>query len=430
MPNVPLRSLVALAVAMVVVASPPAGGQDKAEKQYAHLQHPKGPSAGIKSEPVLGGGELVALLPNGTKVQILQVKGDPNIPSYKWYQVKVVDGGKAGVVGWASFEVVKVAPPAAALQGTKSPVPDGVVARARLLLTKPDLGTAAEPGNQVGTAPVGTLLRSLDKEPYKDDLAITWRRVAILSGDLKGKNGWVAANAVTKVFEIRLQAFIPAPVVGGPFHPPVSIPFPTTFPPPPDLRPLTPAVSGDNRTFEYDAKSSRAKQQALVAFGNVLPHKGDGVIFREWGVSHAYFPFQAEHVPGKVWWWHRLKSPDAPALRTEELEPADANSKVTIVSDEMGERVTVRLQLNGTVPVADFAPEVNADLTVQLRRIGKDDDRVEFKVVGTHDRFPSYELYINARRVYEYDVSNAKLGPFGLFPAPPIVVERAGPLVP
>lgn len=256
---------------------------------------------------------------------------------------------------------------------------------------------------------------------------IEWYKVSVRDGKQKAKIGWVLRSRLGKVFEVRLRAFMPCQVVGSPIPVPLSWSFPTTIMPLPMFDQIFPALGGDNRDFSYDQGTHRAGQNLNVSFGRSPGvTESIGVGQREWGESSAYYALQTEHVYGKPPWWHKLRSRAEPAMSVATLMVTNDNNRLERTADSDGERITIRLFLKGVVPLVRFAPQLDADLVVQLTRKDKNDESVDYKVLGTHDGFPSYELYINAKRVYDYDVGKSALGPLHLFSLKPVNVTKAG----
>ncbi len=210
-----MRAAVYAFTAIMLLALPGAG-QEK-EKRYYTVQHPTGTKAGMLKEPDFSKAVdlLIGTVKNGTKVEFLESAKDKNIPAIGWYKVTVLDGDLKGTDGWISVSNLKEVPAAASATDDKKAVdrkdsknkpkeadPNYTLKEARLFLSEPDFTRATETSLHVGSAPAGTLLRALDDQPKKDGVGVTWRRVAILSGDLKGKEGWVSELAIAKAFII------------------------------------------------------------------------------------------------------------------------------------------------------------------------------------------------------------------------------------
>ena len=244
-------------------------------------------------------------------------------------------------------------------------------------------------------------------------------KVRLLNGKDKGKVGWVAKEYVGEMskgdFEVRLRAFIPCEVVTlSPTSAPIFFPLPTDLNadlPATDLK--NPSLGGDNRTFSYEDGSHRAAQNVRgridVGFGN-----GDiPDIQANWGISHAYAPFQTERVDGKPWWWFRLKKGMETPAFSKQLERLDSNNLAQLKYLDEGKVAKIRLFINGSVPLSDHAPPINLELDVVIEKHPTEEGYLRYAITGTHDAFPSYEIYINKEPVYQHEADAIK-GPIAL----------------
>ncbi len=219
-------------------------------------------------------------------------------------------------------------------------------------------------------------------------------------------------HALAETFtDIRLRVFIPARAV--------LVPIPGA---------ADSGYSGDNRSFSYDAGTSRAELWVDISndinSGNLLTIKR-----RDFDRSEKYRAEDLESVGGKPVWWKTVKK--IPFIQIE-LPPIDSGiAEVTNDSLAVTARVepqpfnlvrTIRLtfHVNGILPLDPLAPAVDCDLDVLLTPspVG-----VSFSVKGAHDGFPAYELYIQRKLVYFYDPVQANASPTDLLPPLEILVD-------
>lgn len=253
----------------------------------------------------------------------------------------------------------------------------------------------------------------------KDDKA-RFLKVRLLGGKEKGKVGWVAKEYVGEInegnFEVRLRAFIPCEVVTlSPISAPIIFPLPTKIGvdiPATNLR--NPSLGGDNRGFSYEDGSHRAAQNIR---GRIDVGSGNGGIpdiQTNWGVSHAFAPLQTEHVEGKPWWWFKLIKGMETPIFSQQLERKDSNNLAKLNYLDGGKVAKIRLYINGGVPLVDHAPTINLDLDVVIEKHPTEEGYLRWAITGTHDGFPSYEIYINKEPAYQQEAGATK-GPIALF---------------
>lgn len=103
-----------------------------------------------------------------------------------------------------------------------------------------------------------------------------------------------------------------------------------------------------------------------------------------------------------------------------------STSGITIETPSKPATRKVKLKFDGsagnplaTGPAIDYNLEIELDTT--------DPEKTTYKLTGTHDKFPSYEVYINEKRVYQHDESGHS--PVDLFPwMPSQPVNKSGNL--
>jgi hypothetical protein len=152
----------------------------------------------------------------GTRLELLGVIPDPNITPMKWFYVRMLDGQLAGNTGYVSATNVRddgrgnplntansrgVTLTEASGSAKSTDSNQYVLKTGALIVTEPKYANVAEKSKQVGFAITGTRLQLLDQAPTADG-AMSWRRVLVLSGDMKGREGWVSTNLLEQ--DIRL----------------------------------------------------------------------------------------------------------------------------------------------------------------------------------------------------------------------------------
>ncbi len=203
--------------------------------------------------------------------------------------------------------------------------------------------------------------------------------------------------------EVRLRLFIPAPVVDGPGG----------------------AFGGDGRGFSYNGGSARADLKARVKL------RQDGtpqvtIVDRRWGESTAYASSDVVAVPGKPDWWKDKRSGARPTQRAT-LAASNDNLNLSVggstrdnIEVTMSDATVVRFHVDGGIPLMSLAPNINADLRLHLKREG---GAIQAKLLGDHDGFPAYEVYVEGQRIYGYDPVAAGNTPTALFPPSDITVS-------
>lgn len=203
--------------------------------------------------------------------------------------------------------------------------------------------------------------------------------------------------------EVRFRIFIPAPVVDGP----------------------TGAFGGDGRSFSASGGTARADLHARIRL------RQDGtprvtLIRRSWGESTAYASGDVIDVPGKPGWWKDKRSGARPTDR-ETLAATNDNLNLTVggttrdnVEVTASDATVVTFVADGGIPLMHLAPNINADLRLHLKREG---GQLKAKLLGDHDGFPAYEVYVEGQRLYRYDPVAAGASPTALFPPSDVSVS-------
>jgi hypothetical protein len=173
-------------------------------------------SALILTEPDISKASLknrqVGMAVNGTRLELLEVKPDPTVSPMKWFHVRFLDGELSGRTGYVSASNVRedgsvsapTLPPSRSTSSNESihskttnQADQYVLKTGALIVAEPKLASASEKSKQVGFAVTGTSLQLLDQSPTVDG-AMSWRRVRVLSGDMKSSEGWVSARLIER----------------------------------------------------------------------------------------------------------------------------------------------------------------------------------------------------------------------------------------
>ncbi|MBC6478536.1 MAG: hypothetical protein GDA56_12900 [Hormoscilla sp. GM7CHS1pb] len=176
---------------------------------------------------------------------------------------------------------------------------------------------------------------------------------------------------------------------------------------------------GDDRDFHYNDGTHRSKQKVVVTAD---PADRDGKVndpVVEWGTFMADGPLTGGIID--------IDIPDFLPLLPDRIQlgqlvdeegtltPTDDNNSVQ-VSRLSNNIVRTQLKLSGGIPLVPelLTPNIDADITVEIRQ--EEGEEAQYRISGSHDGFPAYELYINGERVYEHDPREAEKGPLDLFP--------------
>jgi len=178
---------------------------------------------------------------------------------------------------------------------------------------------------------------------------------------------------------------------------------------------------GDDRDFHYSDGTHRSEQKVVVTAD---PADRDGKVndpVVEWGKSSAYGPLTEEIIDIPIFGSRIQLGQLVDKERT--LTPTDDNNSVK-VSRPSNNIVKTQFKLSGGIPLvpAWLVPDIDADITVEIRQ--EEGEEAKYRVSGSHDGFPAYELYINGERVYEHDPREAGKGPLALLPPSDISVNE------
>ncbi len=231
----------------------------------------------------------------------------------------------------------------------------------------------------------------------------------------------LSSNAVPYPdLELRLRLFIPSPLVSLDFGL-STIPVPLPGLPLPIPAPV-PTLGGDGRGFSYDEGTHRFQATLTV---NPDPTRPSPLVRgpeKAFGKTHTHwedvFPY-IQNPDDRPWWWYEWKDPSNHPAGAETQRQSTAENNRVEVSRIFPNTVAVSYHILASVPIAylpqnwKFAPSIDANFKVMIR---PNKQGVEYCLEGSHDGFPCYELYLNKKRIYEYDASSNAYGPINLFP--------------
>jgi hypothetical protein len=134
------------------------------------------------------------------------------------------------------------------------------------------------------------------------------------------------------------------------------------------------------------------------------------VPLRNFCPTNKYNPSQGNQVPGQPFWWWTIK-PNQRPIASQTLQLTSSNN---IVRAERVDANTIKvgLVLEAANPLVT-SPAISSDINVFIR---KQNGVAQYRVEGSHDGFPAYELYINGTRVYEFDPKARNQTPISLAP--------------
>ena len=208
-----------------------------------------------------------------------------------------------------------------------------------------------------------------------------------------------AMSGDTETIEIKYRAFIPAPVLKGPF---------------------LDNYAGDGRSFRYSGGSSRGEMTVLVDMSSGGGISNVRYADRHWDPSHAYSASDTAPVAGKPDWWLSLNAGAVPT-GTDTCATSDDTLRAYIGAPGTTRNVLatienasiLTLMMSGNNPLVPGSPAIDGDISVLLRR---GTNGLEAKLNGSHDGFPAHEVYVNGHRLLAYDPVAAGKGPLALLP--------------
>ncbi len=209
-------------------------------------------------------------------------------------------------------------------------------------------------------------------------------------------------------FDIKLRLFIPAPAAGTPGEDWGIRDYL------PDA--LNAYFGGDDRGFSYSQGTSRAEIHARAIFRTDKSGSfSNGEYLRyvktpKWGTSHQYQQDDVVSVPGKPFWWFDVKDGATPS-KSDTLKRTTGNLGISEGGSSASEQYAGAvlghdiqawtLKVAGALPLIP-SPDINCDLTLMIMYKGAAEG-FSYKVIGDHDGFPAYELYLEGNLIYSHD---------------------------
>jgi hypothetical protein len=210
--------------------------------------------------------------------------------------------------------------------------------------------------------------------------------------------------------DIKFRIFVPSPAVA------MSLPVIGTR-----------AFGGDGRGFSYDQGSHRGVIHALVRLPTSDADGQITVLDRSWGQSTEYATADIVHVPGQPDWYTNLRDGAHPIAR-ETLRATSENLSIAFggatafhdFQSVASQSTVLTIHAAGANPLVTGSPDIDADLNLYLKM---EQGVLRCRVMGSHDGFPAYELYIDGQRVYAHDPIAAGASPMALLPPSDIDVD-------
>ncbi len=169
---------------------------------------------------------------------------------------------------------------------------------------------------------------------------------------------------------------------------------------------------GDKRSWDKDGEARIKQKFTLISVASV---DSDGFLegseHKSCGETRSYDKPTSLDTAGNL-----TATAKADTVKGKPLKidwDTASTSGISIATPSKPATRKVKLKFDGsagnplvTGPAIDYNLEIELDTT--------DPEKTTYKLTGTHDKFPSYEVYINGKRVYEHDESGHS--PIDLFP--------------
>lgn len=211
--------------------------------------------------------------------------------------------------------------------------------------------------------------------------------------------------------EVVVRAFIPCEAVQSPTD--IILPYiGEVFGG--DRPPLT-TGGGYRAAFSYDDPRVRFEEGVQVTADPQKSPLVSRTRSRMWTPTRLFTRAQTARLQGAWWCWGIVE--DTPIDYVPATVSVNDGAARVEGTDE-GVQITFAMHAgNAYPPLGAFRipnPIVNADFTVSLRQ--RPGESPEYRIQGTHDGFPAYEIYINGQRVYECDPLANGDSPRSLYP--------------
>lgn len=246
---------------------------------------------------------------------------------------------------------------------------------------------------------------------------------------LEPKSTAPSKNTKLTPVEIKLRCFIPSELAAfsGP-------------------GPAIELLLGNKRDFDYSKGTSFAEIKVTFQLDLDKMDVIDLNTKSNFGIYEWYLRTDATHTNGKPDWWFEKSDPGATPISGLTGHIKEDERQISAAVDSAGASVKTRLSIHANpfisgdaraldtvrnIPVIgatiagaiasllSLSPDIDLDLMVTISK--RNDGVAIFTVSGTHDGFPSYELYVNHVDAYRFSAETSD--PTALFGSGDITVS-------
>ena len=146
----------------------------------------------------------------------------------------------------------------------------------------------------------------------------------------------------------------------------------------------------------FGTRTFSAGDKAVLVGTFILSSRKWTVETISWTETNEYL--NEDSIPDGLPVWRRKLKAGADSIAHATLTRTDDNLGVKYTQD--AEVNNFRILVNGGNPLFPLAPNIDADLLLQVR---PDSAGFAAKLTGTHDQFPEYSLLINGTSLYSFD---------------------------
>lgn len=225
---------------------------------------------------------------------------------------------------------------------------------------------------------------------------------------------WEVTLGGEEQYEVELTSFIRAPWIEGPPVPRCRFE---------DERPRPLIFDGDGRGFQAGAASYRTRQTATLVTDEDVD--ADGLVSHENLVGETLAFAQDALADGRI----DESDEDGILLDCHLLHDRDTASNADMSVQSLGpvSNGTVRIRLSGGPgnPLVRFSCDIDWNLSLTLT---DDGTATSYQLVGNHDGFPAYEVYVDGHAIYRYDPGAADRGLMSLCGGRDVSVQESGTL--